>query len=340
MPPREGPPMERHASRLSRRQFVVGAGVGGLGLLMGCGRLPRQAAPVRVAHIGYLASAPSPLDTNFRDGLHDSGYDEGQNIVIERRYWEGRADRLPTLAAELVRLPVDVIVTWGTPETRAAKNATSTIPIVFITAGDPVGNDLVSSLARPTGNVTGQSSIGPQLTGKRMQLLTQIVPGLARLAVLLATDNPVSAAYVREAEPAAQALGLQLQFHPLRSPDDVTRAFQAAIGEGAEAAMAPQVTEWLYSEVVDAAALHRLPVMYSETRPVLAGGLMAYGLDLRGNNRRAAYYVSRLLKGTKPADLPVEQPMTFDFVVNLKTAQALGIAFPNEILLQVTEVIQ
>jgi putative ABC transport system substrate-binding protein len=325
---------------VSRRRFVRGASLAGLGVLAGCGRLPAQAPSVRVARIGYLASAPSPLDTDFREALRDSGYDEGQNIVIERRYWEGQADRLPALADELVRLPVDVLVTWGTPETRVAKNATSTIPIVFITAGDPVGNGLVPNLARPTGNVTGQSSLGPQLTGKRMQLLTEIVPGLTRLAFLLATNNPVSAAYVREAEPAARVLGLQLRFLSLRSADDVVSTFQAAISEGTEAVMAPQVMEWLYDEIVDAAAQYRLPVMYSETRPVLAGGLMGYGLDLRGNNRRAAYYVGRLLKGDQPADLPVEQPMTFEFVINLKTVRELGITFPPEIRQQITEVIQ
>jgi putative ABC transport system substrate-binding protein len=325
---------------LSRRQYVAGTGAASLALLAGGGRLPWQAQAPRVAHIGYLASAPSSQDDDFRQGLRDIGYDEGQNIVIERRYWEGQADRLPDLAAELVRLPVEVIVTWGTTETTAAKNATSTIPIVFSTAGDPVGNGLVPSLARPTGNVTGLSNLGAQLTGKRMQLLTEVVPGLSRLAFLLAADNPVSAAYAREAQPAAQALGLQLQVLSLRSPDDVGSAFQAAIGEGAEAAVAPQSVEWLYREIVAAAAQHHLPVMYGERRAVQVGGLMGYGTDLGVNFRRAGYYVDRLLKGAKPEDLPVEQPMTFEFAVNMRTARELGITFPPEIQQQITEVIQ
>jgi putative tryptophan/tyrosine transport system substrate-binding protein len=324
-------------NRLSRRQFMAGAA--GLGLLAGCGRLPGQAPP-RAARIGYLAGAPSPQDNDLRQGLREAGYVEGENVVVERRYWQGQADRLPGLAAELVDLPADVIVVWGTAETLAAKNATSTIPIVFLTAGDPVGSGLVPSLARPEGNVTGLTNLGAQLTGKRMQLLTEVVSGLSRLVFLLAADNPVSAANVREAQPAAEALGLQVEFLPLRAPSDVASGFAAAIAQGAQGAVAPQSVEWLYRDIVDAAARHRLPIMYAERRAVQEGGLMGYGTDIRVNFRRAGYYVDRLLKGAKPADLPVEQPMTFEFVVNTHTAQALGITFPNEIMLQVTDVIQ
>jgi putative tryptophan/tyrosine transport system substrate-binding protein len=337
--------MERCGSRLSRRAFVAGAA--GLGLVAGCGRLPWQAeAPAKVPRIGVLAfvtADPSAADNAaFRQGLRDLGYSEGQNITLEWRSPGDRRDQLPALTAELIGLPVDVIVAQGFAATEAAKQASTTIPIVMAFSTDPVRVGQVASLARPGGNLTGLATLTGQLVGKRLELLRDTVPGLARVAML---GNPavVERAFeFEETAAAAQALGLGLQSVELRSGRDLESAF-ASILQGRAEALVVQgnvVTNNHRPEIGDFATAHRLPTMTTRRAFVEDGSLLSYGPDFLEMNRRAAYYVDRILRGTKPADLPVEQPMRFEFVVNMKTAQALGITFPNEIMLQVTEVIQ
>jgi putative tryptophan/tyrosine transport system substrate-binding protein len=336
--------MERRGRRLNRREFVVGAA--GLGLLARCGRLPGQApapaAPVR--QIGWLSlrSTSESLADAFQHGLREHGYMEGQNVVVHYRTSDGRTDPLPALASELVGLPVDVIVAGAGPAVEAAKTATATIPIVMLASGDPVGTGLVDSLAHPGGNVTGLTFMSPQLSGKRLQLLREALPSASRVTALW---NPAELSNVlefRETELAAHTLGVELQSLEVREPTELDSAFGTLGSKGSTALIvfAHALTIAYRKQIADLAAVSGLPAMCGLREFVEVGALMAYGPDLRQLYRRAAYYVDRILKGTKPADLPVEQPMTFEFVVNMKTAQALGITFPNEIMLQVTEIIQ
>jgi putative ABC transport system substrate-binding protein len=342
MPAREEPPMERRGSRLSRRQFALGAA--GLGLLAGCGRLPWQAQqPVRVPRIGFLASiSATEYLQGFRQGLRERGYLEGQNIEIEVRLAEGEYERLPALAAELVRLQVDVIVAATVPAIEAAHDATGAIPIVMSVTVDPVATGTVTSLARPGGNVTGLSMMAPVLAGKQLELLQEAVPGLSQVAVLWNPTNPGTVPQLREVEVAAGALGVRLQPVEVRGPNELEGAFVTMTQEQLDGLIV--IVDAIFldhrAQIAELAAKWRLPAVYGLREHVEAGGLMSYSANISDMFRRAAYYVDRILKGAKPADLPVEQPMTFDFVVNLKTAQALGITFPNEIMLQVTEVIQ
>ena len=335
--------------RLSRRQLMQSMGGVGLGLLAGCGRLPfpGQPPPPKVPTLGYLAqgfadSLPPATVENlgaFRQGLAALGYDEGQTLVVEYRFaGEGEAG-LREAAADLVRLQSDVLVVTGTPAVRAAKAATSTIPIVFAQVGDPVGSGVVGSLARPGANVTGLANLNPQLGGKRLELLTQAVVGVRRVAYLWDPLSPAS--NVQEMQAGSQALGLRLQVLEIRGGGDLEAAFEAARTEHADAlVMSGDVESRHRTTVVSLAASSRLPAMYPNRQAVREGGLMAYGANQPDDFRRAAAYVDKILKGTKPADLPVEQPMTFDFVINLKTAQALGLTIPPHVLLQATEVIQ
>ena len=288
-------------------------------------------------------SAYARLIEAFRQGLRDLGYVEGRNIVIEYRYADEKYERLPALAAELVRLKVDVIVSHGTPGPLAAKQATSAIPIVMTSAGDPVASGLVSSLARPGGNVTGLSLMVPELGGKRVQLLKEILPGLSRVAVLWNAANPYASLVVREMEIAATTLGVQLQSLVVRGPDDFEGALAAATTgrAGALTAVEDPLTITKRTQIVDFAAKSRLPAIYGVKEFVDAGGLMSYGAHLADLYRRAAAtYVDKILKGAKPADLPVQQPTKFEFVINLKTAKALGLTIPQSVLLRADEVIQ
>ena len=302
--------------------------------------------PGKVARIGYL-SPGSPttftrFDEAFRQGLRELGYVEGQNIVIEYRWAERRDERLPDLAAELVSLKVDVIVAGGTPAPLAAKHATRTIPIVMSTAGDPIGSGLVASLARPGGNVTGLSARSPELGGKRLQLLKEVVPGVSRVAVLWNAANPYAALVVRETEAAARTLGVQVQSLEVRGPDDFENALPAAI-RGRAGALIVVGDPLLFSyrmRIADFAARNRLPAAYNLREFAEAGGLMAYGENLADLYRRAATYVDKILKGAKPADLPVEQPTKFELVINLKTAKALRLTIPQSVLIRADEVIQ
>jgi putative tryptophan/tyrosine transport system substrate-binding protein len=329
-------------SRLSRREFVVGSA--SIGLLAGCGRWPGQAQEsARVPTVGFLAPVTmQPRYEAFRDGLRDLGYVEGQSITIESRFAEGGEERLPVFATELAQLKVDCILAGGTSAALAAKQVTNTIPIVFGGSNEPVEAGLVASLARPGGNVTGLSLMNSQLSQKRLQLLQEAVGHVTRVAVLVYPLWATAERDWNETQVAAQALGLQLLRRDARGPDDLVGAVETAASQGADALFV-MPTPFFVGErmsIIDLAALYRLPAMYEGRLFVEAGGLVAYGANAASLFRRAAYYVDRILKGTKPADLPVEQPMTFDFVVNLKTARELGLTFPNEILLQVTEVIE
>jgi ABC-type uncharacterized transport system substrate-binding protein len=281
----------------------------------------------------------------FRQGLRDLGYVEGQNILIEYRSAEGHLDRLSALAGELVRLKVDVILSEGTPPSVAAKNTTRAIPIVFVPSADAVGSGLVASLARPGGNVTGLSFLGPETVAKCLQLLKEAVPGITRAAVLSHPGNPSEATrkiILRETEVAARALAVGLLFLEANGPDDFERAFSEMRRGGAEG-LTVLTSIMFFSErrrLVDLAAKNRLPTVYPWREPVDAGGLLAYGPNLPDLLRRAAGYVDRILKGVKPADMPVEQPTKFELVVNLKAAKGLGLTIPPSLLARADEVIE
>jgi putative tryptophan/tyrosine transport system substrate-binding protein len=337
--------MERRESRWSRRQFVAGASAAGLGLLAGCGRLPGQSeAPTKIPHIGFLqlGSPESRFqEVGFRQGLQDLGYVEGQNIAIESRYTEN-VEELTALAAELVHLKVDLLVVGGVAVTQAAKQATSTIPIVMASSNDPIAGGLVPSLAHPGGNVTGLTNLTAQLAGKWLQLLQQTIPAIHQVAFLLNPSNPTAAGVWDDVQAAGRVLEVQVQAVEASAPEELETALAVASAGGAEGLLVMRDTllNAHRRQIADLVARHRLPAMSGLREAVAEGLLMAYGPNLQAMYRRAAVYVDKILKGANPADLPVEQPMTFDFVVNMKTAQALGITFPNEIMLQVTEIIQ
>jgi putative tryptophan/tyrosine transport system substrate-binding protein len=281
----------------------------------------------------------------FHRGLRELGYVEGHNLAIERRDGEWRSDRLPELAAELVSLPVDIIVAWSTPAARAAKQATSTIPIVAAVMANPVEDELVAGLARPGGNITGTTFLGPELIAKRLQLLREVVPGLSRIAALWdprAYGERTMAGISREIEGAARSLGMQLQLVPAFHPDDFTNAFSAmATGRAQGFIVLPSPMLFGgYKRIVDLAASNRLPAMYQAREFVDAGGLMSYGVSLSELFRRTATYVDKILKGANPAELPVEQPTKFEMVVNLKTATELGLTITREFLLIADDVIE
>ena len=316
-----------------------------LGLLAGPLLVEAQQAK-KVPRIGYLsATSPSALagwSEAFRQGLRELGYVEGKNIVVEYRYAEGKFDRLPDLAAELVRLKVDIIVSVGPAVTSRIKEATGTIPIVMCFDFDPVGSGFVASLARPGGNITGSSTLSPELGGKQLELLKKILPQFSRLAVLGDSTEPGNARSLQELERAAKAFGVTLQPIDVVSPTDIETAFRAASkGSGDAVLVLPSpVTLLQRTQVLELAVQHRLPAIYSLPLFVQAGGLMFYGPSFPDLFRRAATYVDKILKGAKPADLPVERPTKFDLVINLKTAKALGITIPPIVLYQATEVIR
>jgi ABC-type uncharacterized transport system substrate-binding protein len=316
--------------------------------LVGCGAVVEAQEPKKVPRIGYLAGSAATESTRaeaIRLALRELGYIEGQNIAMEYRYSEGKQDRQPELAAELVRLKVDIIVvTGGTGQTRAAKNATKTIPIVMTgTGSDPVEAGLIESLARPGGNVTGITNLGRELGGKRLELLKEAVTKVARVAVLY---EPVAGSVleVKEVLPvAARALGLTIQPWEVRAADDFERVF-AAISkwrpDGLFVPAAGPVMTANQKRIVDFALKSRLPSMYSLRLFVDAGGLMYYGADLADSYRRVAYFVDRILKGAKPADLPVERPTKFELFINLKTAKQIGVTIPQALLYRADKVIK
>ncbi len=302
--------------------------------------------PTRMPKIGYLiATSPSivtPRIEAFRQGLRELGYVEGKSIVIEYRWAERNLDRLPALAAELVSLNVDVIVTAGPADTRAAKKATSTIPIVMSWDNDPVGNGFVASLARPSGNITGLSTLAPEISGKQLELLKEIVPKLSRLAVLGTSTEPGNAQQVREVELSAAAFKVQHQYFNVLSLNDIDSAFQAASKARTDAVLVlgSPVTASYPTEIAKLAVKSRLPAIYSRSDFVEGGGLMSYGTSFIDLSRRCATYVDKILKGAKPADLPIEQPMKFELVINLKTAKQIALTIPPNVLARADRVIK
>jgi putative ABC transport system substrate-binding protein len=278
----------------------------------------------------------------FRQGLRELGYVEGKNIVIEYRYAEGKLERVPALAAELVHLKVDVIVTAAATPTRAAKGATVTIPIVMTNDNDPVGNGFVASLARPGGNITGMASLSPELSGKRLELLKEIVPTLSRVAVVGTSTNPGNAQTLRETELAAETFGVRLQYLDVISSNDIETAVRGASKGRAEAVLAlggPLLAD-RRKQFADLAAKSRLPAIYWRSDIVEAGGLMSYGVYSPDLDRRAATYVDKILKGAKPADLPIEQPTKFELFFNLKSAKQIGLTIPPNVLARADKVIR
>jgi putative ABC transport system substrate-binding protein len=312
--------------------------------LLGLFRPAEAQQPKKVPRIGYLGgNSPNARSETFRQRLRELGYIEEKSIVIEWRHHERKLDHLPGLADELVRLKVDVTITVGAPAARAAKGATVTIPVVMMQVGDPVGSGFVASLARPGGNITGLSSLAPELGGKRLELLREIVPKLSRVAVFGTSTNPDNAQSLREVELAAKALGVQLQYLDILSPKDFETAFRTARKERAEAVLylvAGAIAAGRQAEVAELAVKSRLPVIYGGRGLVEAGGLMSYGVSQADLDRRAALYVDKILKGAKPADLPVEQPAKFELIINLKAAKQIGLTIPQKVLARADKVIK
>ena len=328
--------------QLKRREFITL--IGGVAVWP----FPACAQPAtKVYRIGLLGGSPrgnpaGHLWEDFFQGLRDLGYLEGKNIVVEGRWYGEDLERLPSLAAELVRAKVDVIVAGAAPAPEEAQRATSTIPIVMAAHPDPVGSGLVLSLAKPGGNVTGLSFLAPELVGKQLELLKEMVPGISRVGVLWNPTVPSQALNLREAEVAARSLALRLQVLDVRVSSDFVNVFAAMRNErvGGFIAFGGSMFFAERSRIVELADQSRLPAIYMVREYVDVGGLMAYGPSLRENWRRAATYVDKILKGAKPADLPIEQPTKFELLINLKTAKALGITIPQSVLLRASETIE
>ena len=328
---------------MDRRAFITIVG----GSIIAAPLAAEAQQAVESPRVGYLgpasASSDALLREAFRQGLRERGWIEGQNVVIEARWAEGRLDRLPDLAAELVRLKVDVIFAPATTSTAAAQNATRTIPIVMAMVGDPVGRGTIASLARPGGNVTGLSlNVGVETVGKQLELLKEIVPKISRVAVLGNPDEPQYGSVVREVKLVGRALGVQLQVLKARGPNEFDGAFAAMVRQRAEAlwVLSGAVYFLHRRQLADLAVKSRLPTTYGYREYVDAGGLLAYGPNIREFFRRAATYVDKILKGAKPGDLPVEQPTKFELVINLKTARALGLTIPQTLLLRADQIIE
>jgi putative tryptophan/tyrosine transport system substrate-binding protein len=325
---------------MNRRAFVAGSIVL---LAAPVAEAQHSSKPVRLARVGILnyAAAEDTVVNEFRDGLRDLGYVEGQNLTITYRWADGRSDRLPELAAELVMSNVDVIIAIG-PAVWAAKRATTSVPIVIAFSGDPVGNGVVSNLARPGGNITGFSYMSTDLAAKRLELLNRMFPGNTRIAILHSPDEPATALEMRETEATARTIGVRLQPLVVRHPDDLAQAFTTAVHERADAVLV--FTHGFAAlnrrRIIELAARERLPTMYGWRDFVHEGGLMSYGPNIRAIVRKAASYVDRIIKGEKPGDLPVEQPTTFELVINMKTARALGLTIPPSLLLRADQVIE
>ena len=333
----------------SRRQVLrCGLAVGGLGLLLACGIIPPQRSePTKAPRIGYLLFAPTPEEADrqreaFLEGFQALGYLEGQNVVIEWRRGERQAD-LPGLAAELVGLQVDLIVAGSHSPAVAAKQATGTVPIVMASSGDADKVGLVASLSRPGGNITGLTVQAAALISKQPQLLKEAVPGISQVGVLWNPGNTLFATVMSDLAPVGQSLGLQFHSLEVRSADDIEPALARAAGVHADGLFVLPDNLFIAerTQLAELVAGRRLPALYASARQIVeAGGLMTYGVNVPDLHRRAATYVDKILKGANPAELPVEQPTTFDFVINLKTAQALGLTIPQSVLAQAIELIQ
>ena len=327
---------------MDRRTFISGLTFGLLAAPLAAEAQP----PGKVPRIGVLVVATrsffSTRIESFRQGLRELGYVEGKNVLIEYRYAEGKLDLLPALASELVQLKVDVIVTASPPGVQAAKNATSTIPIVFAAIGDPVGGGFVASLARPGANVTGLSILAPALSGKRLELLKEAFPKVTRVVILWNPTSSGEALSFREMPAVAKALGVQHQSMEVRRANDFEDGFQRAKQEGAQAlvTMPSPVINANLQQVLEFAAKNRLPAMYASSEFVEAGGLMSYAPNYTDQFRRTAVFVDKILKGAKPADLPVEQPTKLELVINMKTAKTLGLTIPQSVLGRADHVIE
>ena len=316
---------------MRRREFIT--------LVGSAGAWPLAAhAQQKIPRIGFMGNSTAALETNlvdaFREGLRELGYEEGRNIAIEYRWADGNYDRFPTLAEELIGAKVDAIVTAGTPAALAVKRATTTVPLVMVAVGDPIGTGLVSSLARPGGNLTGLSSIAPDLEGKRLQLLREVVPALSHVAMFVNSLNPFHVSSMKQARAAAQAMGIKLQLHDIPKSEDLDDAFAAIRKERPDALLILADRVFLHNRqrMMDFTNEQRLPNINAYKELVEVGGLMSYGPSYEDMHKRAAIYVDKILKGTKPADLPIEQPSKFTFIVNLKAAKALGVTVPSQLL--------
>jgi len=302
--------------------------------------------PTKIPRVAYLGGAsPSAIAYRtdvFRQQLRELGYVEGKNIIVDFRLAEEKLDRLPALAADLVRLKVDVIATAGGTSTRAAKQATATIPIVMVQDNDPVGNGFVHSLARPGGNITGLATLAPEVSGKRLEVLKEIVPKLSRIAVFGTSSNPGDAQALMETDTAAREFGFSVQHFDVRKPEDIEPTFHAAVNRRADAALVlvSVVLNSFRNRVVALAIKNRLPLIYPIRDFVEAGGLMSYGVSFVELHRRAAVYVDKILKGAKPGDLPVEQPTKFELVINLNAAKQIGLTIPPNVLARADKVIK
>lgn len=335
------PRFDRECVAPFRRRFLA------LALVAALRPVPTRAEDPhgRLHRIGFLGNSTPALEANlvgpFRDGLRELGYVEGRDIAIEYRWAQGDYKRFPKLIGELLAAPVDIIVTAGTPAAQAVLQATRTVPLVMVAVGDPVGTNLVASLAHPGGNATGLTSIAPDLEGKRLELLSQVTPGLSRVAVLWNPDNAFHIGAERQVHEAAEVLHLDVLSAAVRKATDFDAAFGAIVASdaGAMTVLADRVFLHNRERIVAFAAKRRLPAVYAYRELVDAGGLMSFGPDYGDMHRRAATYVDRILKGAKPADLPIEQPKQFNLIVNLRAARAAGIRVPNGLLLRASEVI-
>jgi putative tryptophan/tyrosine transport system substrate-binding protein len=327
---------------MRRREFITLLG----GALAAWPRAGRAQQAAKIYRIGFLGNSTAALEANlvgpFREGLRDLGYVEGQNILIEYRWAEGQYERFPALTAELIALKVDVIVTAGTPASLAVKKAATSIPLVMVAVGDPVATGLVASLGRPGGNITGLTSISSEMEGKRLELLREVVPKLSHIAVLWNAASPIMVIDERETQAAAQVLGMKMLSLGVRTGEEIEDALTTIVRErpGALLVLADRLFLHHRTRIMDFAAQHRLPGVHAYRELVEAGGLMSYGPSYADMHRRAASYVDRILKGSKPADLPVQAPVKFELVINLKAAHALGLAIPPMLLGRADEVIE
>jgi putative ABC transport system substrate-binding protein len=328
--------------RLNRREVITLLG----GAAVAWPLVARAQQPAKVPRIGFLGNSTAALEANlvgpFREGLRDLGYVEGRNILIEYRWAEGQYERFPALITELIAQNVDVIVTAGTPASLAVKKATTSIPLVMVAVGEPVATGLVASLARPGGNITGLTSMSSEMEGKRLELLREVVPKISHVAVLWNAASPIQAIEEREVRAAAQVLGMKMLSLGVRTQEEIEDALAAIVKErpGALLVLADRLFLHHRTHIMDFAAQHRLPGVHAYRELVEAGGLMSYGPSYAEMHRRAATYVDKILKGAKPADLPVERPTKFEMVINLKTAKALGLDMPPMLLGRADEVIE
>ena len=325
---------------MDRRTFIGSLALGTLAAPLAAEGQEARKIPV----IGYLIerSGPTAFDEAFRLGLRELGYSEGRNVVVEYRWADGKAERLPALVAELVRLKVDIIVTSGTPGGLAAKNATSTIPIVLASGGDFVADGLVASFSRPGANITGLSVFARELSGKRLEILKEAIPRMTRVAAAFNTLNPGTRSLFKETEAAATKLGLKVLPLDIHFPDGVERAFAEGVRLRASAVViiSDGATIVHRAQLGSAALQHHLPTIFANKTYLEGGGLMSYGPDIIEVWRRAATYVDRILKGAKPAEMPIEQPTKFELVINLKTAKALGLTIPQSLLIRADQLIE